>query len=145
MTRNIVYPQVNICGSNSLSPPRYSFFLILPFSKFGTESPSPAEMGCWYCGDVADCYQSIWPNSYFIFICIQMNIKACTFFILFSERVSSYMVFKIFFFILVFISLRNSYIFLQLFLDSHWNVFHKITHQKIICQKSWKGSAKEFV
>ena len=125
MTRNIVTPQANIYGRNSLSPPppQALIFSDPPFSKIEIEScppPISAERVHWYCDGITDYYQNIRSNSYFIFICIQMNIKTCTLCISLSKRVSSYIVFKvIFFFTLVFISFRNSSIFLQLFLNSH--------------------------
>ena len=147
-TRNIVIPQGKYMWQEFLSPSRHSLFLWSYFFQNLRQkvAPSPQiEKRCWYFGDIGDCYQNVWHNSYFILIYIQMNIKACIFCILFSKSVSSYIVFKvIFFFIFVFISFRNSSIFLQLFLNSHWKVFHKRTY-KIICQNSWKGPGKEFV
>ena len=40
-------PQTNICGKDSLTPPSTHFFLILPFSKFGTEGCPPKQKGGW--------------------------------------------------------------------------------------------------
>ena len=41
LTKNIVSPQANICGSS----PRHSLFLISPFSKFGTKSCPTQQTG----------------------------------------------------------------------------------------------------
>ena len=57
LARNIVSPQANICGRNSLNPPPSPHFFSDPlrfFSKFGTETcppPSKKTGRRWYCGD----------------------------------------------------------------------------------------------